>query len=183
MVRVMIWIVILLPLGASAQEADPEDWENYIYIDAGFELHSPGPLTEKIDSVETEIGPLAFHRLYYQTPDEATSDNLIYQLTWVQYPESFFPADSSDWIDEFFQQTIEEATRTVRGYLAYSTPIELQGYPGYLWRINYLDDKAIIKTRAFLRKGQYIAVSTVTFQSRSLNSSTDPFLDSFRFLE
>jgi len=176
-------IGMVFPLALAAQVADPDEWENYIFIDAGFELRSPGPLTEKVDSIETDIGPLAFHRLFYQSPDEASSDNLIYQLTWVQYPETFFPSDSSDWIDEFFQQTIEEATRTLRGHLAYSTPITQQGYQGYLWRINYLDDKALIKTRAFLHKGKYIAISTVTFQARSLNPSTDRFLDSFRFLE
>lgn len=183
---IVCWIMLMPGMLAAQDGAIGEDqrlWEKYTYFDAGFELKSPGELIERIDMVETDLGTLEFHRMFYQTADESASDNLIYQLSWVQYPEDLFPPDSTDLIEAFFQETIAEATKTVRGYLAYSSAISLQGYPGYIWRINYLEDKAVIKTKAYLRKGKYISLSTVSYQGRNLNSSTDRFLNSFRFLE
>ncbi len=179
----LLIVAFLGPALIWGQSGEPDHWEKFVFIDGGFELRSPGPLAEQVDTVETALGPLAFHRLFFQTQDAEESDNLVYEVSWVQYPEGVFPPDSTALIDDFFQETIAEAVKAVRGELGYATPIILQRYPGYLWRINYLNEKAIIKTKAFLKRDTYIAISGVAFRHKSLNASLDRFLDSFRFLE
>jgi hypothetical protein len=78
---------------------------------------------------------------------------------------------------------MDQAAKSVNGELTYYDFAWHKEYPGYLWRIDYLDGKALIKTKAFLVNRRYYAIQTVTIRPKSLNLSTDRFMDSFRVIE
>lgn len=147
-----------------------------------FRIVAPGEMKSKVDSIETEIGKMAYHTLFYQSREEG-SDNLIYMLSYCDYPAYTMHSDSLEVVNEFFDVTMESAQSSVKGELIYSDAFTHKDYPGRFWRIDYLNGQAVIKTKALLVGRRYYALQTITKKSKSLNRSTDRYLDSFRLLE
>jgi hypothetical protein len=172
------------PEPASVVASIPEspDWHEFRSYVGRFRIYAPGEFIEKVDSIPTPVGKLAYHTFFYQPPQK-DADNLLYMVSYCDYPEYSVHSDSLDLLDEFFQTTLDAATSSMRGELLYSDRIELQGYPGRIWRIDYLNGRAIVKTRAFLSGRRYFSLQTITLKEKSLNLSSDKFMDSFRLLE
>jgi hypothetical protein len=103
-------------------------------------------------------------------------------VSYCDYPEGTFPADSTALLEEFFATTIEAATTAVDGEMIYTTDIQLKDHPGKFWRINYLDDKAVIKTKAYMVGDRYYAVQVISYQEGNINNAANRFFDSFRLL-
>jgi len=150
--------------------------------DGRFQLLSPGLMLEKTDSIETPLGKLAY-RVHFFQPEDKTADNLLYMVSWCDYPEGSLHADSTEMLEEFFDATMESAAFSVKGSVVYSDVYKMEEYPGRIWRIDYLDGNAIIKTRAFVVGSRYYALQTVSRKERHLNILGEKFFDSFRLIE
>ena len=178
----MLFLLLIFVLPGNLQGQVLSGWEEFKSFSGRFRVLLPGEMVEKLDSIPTFVGTLAYHTFYYQSPQEEDSDNLVYMVSYCDYPEHTIHSDSTELLREFFDATMDAARRSVRGELTYQDEIEQSGFPGRLWRIDYLDGKAVIKTKALVVDRRYYAVQTITFRNRSLNLSTDRFLDSFRLL-
>ena len=174
----MRFLLFLLPSVVFAQEAS---WQEHTNAEGRFRISLPGSFTEKVDSLETEVGHLVYHTFFLQT-DEKTADNLFYMVSYCDYPASVVFADSVGLAEELFQTTIESAAEAMKGSVAYSSDIQLDKYPGKQWRIDYLDGKAVIKNRAYLVGNRFYSLQTISFKEKSLNSDGTKFFDSFRLL-
>ena len=86
-------------------------------------------------------------------------------------------------VDDFFENTRNEAAFSINGKVIYYTPVTLQSFPGQFWRIHYKNDSAVIKTKAYIVKNRYYAIQTITFRDLASNLDTDKFFDSFQILE
>lgn len=150
--------------------------------DGRFQLLSPGLMIEKTDSIETPLGKLAY-RVHFHQPEDKKADNLLYMVSWCDYPEGSINADSTEMLEEFFNATMESAAFSVKGSVVYSDAYKMEDYPGRIWRIDYLDGNAIIKTRAFVVGSRYYALQTVSRKERHLNILGEKFFDSFRLIE
>jgi len=171
-----ILFISLLSLNAAQ-----DDWIVFSNTEANFKVEVPGEMVEKVRTIPTEIGELSYHTFIYQEKGDS-SDNVLYLINYVDYPEGTMHSDSTAILGDFFKTTIETATESVDGKLAYSTDESLLDYPGKVWRILYNGGAATIKTKAFLVAQRYYAIQTVTIREKSMNNSTDRFLDSFRLL-
>ncbi len=156
-------------------------WEEFVDLNGRFKISSPGILEEKLDTVQTDLGPLVYHTFFYQAKEKG-SDKQVYMVSYCDYPKGIIFADSLDLADEFFQNTMDAAAESVEGEIRYQSDIQLDGHPGKLWRIDYMDGNAVIKTKAFLVNNRYYAVQTISFYEKNINPSVDRFFDSFRLL-
>ncbi|MCP3933126.1 MAG: hypothetical protein GY705_28995 [Bacteroidetes bacterium] len=157
-------------------------WQEYKSFEGRFRVLTPGEFQENRDTVETPVGQLIYHTYFLQT-DEKESENLFYMVSYCDYPENTFHADSTELLSAFFEETMNAAVESMKGELMYSSDIQFNSYQGKLWRINYLDGQAIVKTKAILVNSRYYAIQTITFKELSLNHLSDEFLDSFQLLE
>ena len=157
-------------------------WEPFTSEKGKFTVLTPGEFEEKISKVETPIGETEYHTFIYQSEDDK-SDNLIYMISYCDYPEGSIHSDSTELVKEFFEITVETALKSVKGELFYSSEINLGGYPGMLWRVNYKDGDATIKTKSYLVGRRYYSIQTVTYREKGLNPFIDKFLDSFTLIE
>lgn len=154
-------------------------WQEFSHYDGRFSVVSPGPFTEKIDSVRTALGVLAYHSFFFQ-PSAENADNAVYMVSYCDYPEGSVHSDSIGLVQDFFDATQESAALSVRGDVRYSDSVALYNYPGRIWRIDYRDGRASIRTRAYVVANRYYAIQTVCKKELGLNPSSDRFLDSFR---
>ncbi len=161
--------------------AESNKWRSFSSYNGNFSVLSPGEMTEKVDTVLTAMGELAYHIFFFQNKAQ-NADNVLYMLSYCDYPEGALHHDSTELLQDFFDVTLDAAAKSVKGELLYSNDIKIHGFPGKRWRIDYLNGEAIIKTKAFVRENRYYALQTITKKDRSLNFSADKFLDSFQFL-
>ncbi len=181
--RLLLLIAGLCNTIGLAAQPTPDLWRTYKSDEGRFEVLSPDLMSSKTDSVETPVGTLAYHTYFYQPrPDDATAENMMYMVSYCDYPEGSLHQDSTELLAAFFDATMESAAISVDGKLMYNSPRDYLDYPGHFWRIDYLDSQAVIKTWGLVVGRRYYAIQTVTVKSRSLNRSSDNFLDSFRIL-
>lgn len=171
-----IFIFSLIALTISAQE-----WEEFTDFEGQFRVVSPAVLTKAIDSIQTEVGTLAHHTFYFQSPDNQ-SDILFYAVSYFDYPAGAMHSDSLELLPPFFETTIEAAVEGVNGELRYSSEENFEEYPGRYWRIDYLNGQAVIKTQAFLVGNRYYEIKTISTRERAINPLSEQFIKSFRLL-
>lgn len=176
----LLLFACLLPLSMLAQ---PEDWETFKSFEGRFKVQVPGEMTTSIDSVETPVGPLAYTTLYYQPPkDDKQAENLMYMVSFCDYPEGALHQDSAALLEEFFETTMEAGAFSIDGALQYQTERNLGEAKGRFWRIDYLDGNAVLKTWALVSGNRFYSLQTATVKTKTLNASNDRFFDSFKII-
>jgi len=149
-----LYILIFSLLSLNATQ---DHWIIFSNTEANFKVEVPGEMIEKVRTIPTEIGELSYHTFIHQAQKDS-SDNVLYLINYVDYPEGTMHSDSTAILEDFFNTTIETATESVEGKLAYSSDDSLLEYPGKVWRINYNGGAATIKTKAFLIEQRYYAI-------------------------
>ncbi len=177
----------VLPIGNTEQPDIPgqswergQYWEEVRELDGRFAVHVPAEWIESVDTITTEVGALAFHTFFLQTPSD-TADNVLYMLSYVDYPEGSLHHDSTELVQEFFEASQEEAILAVEGELLFTTEQEKDGYPGRFWRIDYLDGDASIRTQVYVVNERFYQIQTIARKGRGINDSTDRFFSSLAF--
>jgi hypothetical protein len=154
-------------------------WQTHQDYEGRFTVQVPAAFRTKVDTIATAVGPLVYHTYFLQAPVD-TAENELYMLSYVDYPAGTIHHDSTDLLTEFFAETIETARKTVRGEVRFSTEVQLRGYPGRYWRIDYLNGRAGIRTQAFVVRNRYYTIQTISRRETGINRSTDRYFDSFR---
>lgn len=173
--------LVSLVLFLFATDLSAQRWQPYDNATGRFSVLIPGEFEERVTYQETDIGFMTIYHHVLRSTD--SSDNLVYMVTWYDFPDNVIHSDSVHLLEEFFRVTVDEAVRSVRGELLYQNTMPYQNLPGWQWRINYLQDQATIRTRVILDGNRYYAIQTVAFAQKSLNNSVNRFMDSFRLLE
>ena len=170
----------LLPLISYAQESD---WKVFHSYEGKFKIEVPGGLMlEKERVIYTDIGEITYVTHYYQ-PAEKEVDNALYLVSYCDYPLYSIHSDSTALLEDFFNNTITSAKESVFGELRYSESINYVDYPGKLFRIDYLQGTATLKSKTFLVNNRFYNVQIATTRGKSLNNAADKFLDSFHLIE
>jgi len=161
---------------------DDHRWEQIDDIDGRFRIELPGTFELKVDTLETAMGQQTFYTYFYKVPEIERAENLIYVLSYVDYPEGALHEDSTELVTEFLISTEEAAAEALRGEVIYATDREVNGYPGRIWRIDYKDGEASARTLAFVIGQRYYELKTFTLAGRGLGDASDKFFGSFRYL-
>ena len=158
-----------------------ESWDVFQSFDGKFKVLTPGEMVTKENPIKTEIGELNYITFLHQ-PAEKNPDNLVYMVSYCDYPKYSIHSDSTELVEEFFKTTVETAVESVKGELSYSSEITMNEFPGRLWRVDYNDGKALIKTKSFLVKNRYYSIQVISLKEKGMNLQVDKFLDSFSLL-
>jgi hypothetical protein len=157
-------------------------WQDLNDLDGRFHLLTPAELTHKIDTVETAVGKQAYHTFFLQAPDKDAAENIIYALSYVDYPAGSLHHDSLELVAEFLAGSEEEALGAVGGNVIYSAPKTISGYPARQWRIDYPSKggTASARTLAGVAGNRYYEIKIFSLQAAGLSKSADRFFDSVR---
>lgn len=180
MKKIILVVIIGLAVISTFSNFTPPEWMVFRNIDGRFTVLTRGNMIEKTANIETALGTIQTHTFVYQ-PEEK-EENLVYMIMYYDFPEGGMHSDSTELVKEFFDSTVEEAVASVQGILIYENNLEKQGYPVRQWRINYLENKAAIRTRAFMVKQRYYMLQTISLADADQNSTTEFFVNSFKLL-
>jgi hypothetical protein len=187
----IFWSVLFLTLATivTAQEEEKVDplkswelteakWEDISHYKGRFSVTCPAPFQEKVDSVDTALGQMVYHTLFIQPPSDA-AENEVYMISYVDYPSGVLHQDSTELIEAFLEETQAAAVETVRGELMFSQEGIQQTFPYRYWRIDYLNGRGSIRTKAIIAEDRFYTIQTVSQRAYGINHSTDRFIDSF----
>jgi hypothetical protein len=173
--RILILILISLPLLSSAQE----EWLPYRSPEGGFKIMTKGLFKEVITHAKTTIGDISIHSLVY--PKEPKPGEMIFTVTFYDFPGSTMHSDSTEIIQTFYSQTIDAAAKSLGGEVIYDNDIMVHSFRGKQWRINYADNTMHIKSQAFLAGNRYYLISVIS-AAKDNTLSANHFFSSFRLL-
>jgi hypothetical protein len=155
-------------------------WKEFKSYEGKFRVLTPtGEMTEKVKKITTGLGDVSYHTFMYR-PEEKNPDCVFYVVNYCDYPKGTFPADSTDLINEFMEETVSESVKAVSGTLTYQSDIQLLTYKGKIWRVQYNSDRALIKSKCYLVGDRFYLIQTMMKKEKSMNPSADKFLDSFQ---
>lgn len=157
-------------------------WSELNDLDGRFRLMTPAALTHKVDTVETGVGTQAYHTFFFQVPDKDEAENIIYAISYVDYPVGSLHHDSLELVAEFLAGTEEEAADAVGGEVIYGADKTISGYPARQWRIDYPSKggTASARTLAGVAGNRYYELKVFSLRAAGLNDSADRFFDSVR---
>jgi hypothetical protein len=170
-----LFFVILI---ASSMAFTSQTWREFKSYEGKFRVMTPGTMTEKVSKISTPTGEIAYHQFIYKSEDK-NPDNVFYLVNYCDYPKGTFHPDSTALIDEFLNETIISSAKSVLGKISYSADIQLQTHKGKIWRVQYNDERALIKSKCFLVGDRFYMLQTMMVKEKSMNPSADKFLDSF----
>ncbi len=155
-------------------------WKEFKTYEGKFRVLTPtGEMTEKVKNIKTGLGEVAYHT-FINRPEEKNPDCVFYVVNYCDYPKGTFPADSTELINEFLDETVNESVKAVGGVLTYQSDIQILTNKGKIWRVQYNGDRALIKSKCFLVGDRFYLVQTMMKKEKSMNPSADKFLDSFQ---
>ncbi len=156
-----------------------EKWLNFKSVEGRFKLEVPGKFKEVINKANTALGELEYHVFVYRDNDK-DADNMVYMVSYCDYPDSSIHSDSTELVNEFLLATVDQSVESVKGKLIYSAESNFEGYPGRIWRTDYGNGEGVIRTKAFIKGKRFYSIQTVCTKDKSLNFSSDKFFDSFK---
>ena len=160
--------------------SDP-GWEEFKTYQGKFRVLVPGEMQYNERVIHTDIGEIKYITYYYQDT-QREAENAMYMVTYCDYPEYTIHSDSTDLLEDFFDNTLEAAVESVAGKVRYSDVLNYKEFPGRHWRIDYRAGHATLKTRVYLVNNRFYTIQTATERGRSMNKATDEFFKSFQLL-
>lgn len=172
----MIQIFLLLILSSVQPDADL-----YLSDDGKFSVIAPGVFAEKYQELETDMGAVEVFTLHCQ-PVLDKDPNFLYLINYYDYPEGVSEEDE-EFINNLFDESIDQSITSLDGKLLYSSPITLQeDFDGRVNRVSYNKGASIVKSKMFLVEDRFYFLQVYTTKDNSLNLEMDEFLDSFKVL-
>jgi hypothetical protein len=176
----MTRIILGLVISCTLLSFTPPEWKSYRNIDGMFKVLTRGAFQQKTIKAQTTIGEITTKTFIYQ-PEEQ-EENLVYMITYYDFPKGSIHSDSTELLKDFFKNTIEQSAESVNGKVIYTNELEQQGYRAWQWRVNYQEGKVAIRTRSFLINNRFYSIQTVGLTDAPSNNTADFFMNSLKIL-
>lgn len=164
----------------SFQSIAQGDWIPYRSAEGEFAILTKGLFKQAIFHADTEIGKIEMRS--YAFPSEPKPKDVVYTIMHYDFPKGSIHSDSTDLVKDFFQETINSSAESVKGTLVYNSDIDISGYKGKHWRINYADSKKSISSRVYLVKNRCYILNVVNPDASKSGSDANHYFNSFRLL-
>lgn len=160
---------------AIAQNASPNNWQQFTYLQAGFAVRMPKIPKEVTEEIGTSFGKLNVHTL------SAQQSGIGYLAVYANYPNNDSRQPSRQQILQTWKQEFVNAAGL---QILQERQIDFNGYPGT--EIRYTNDSGEIgKARFYFVEQRIYQVLAATSKQESdrFRENADRFLDSFELLD
>jgi hypothetical protein len=171
--------IIAISLSSFSSLAQGE-WIPYKSVEGEFSILTKGLFKQAIFHADTEIGKIEMRS--YAFPSEPKPKDVVYTIMFYDFPKGSIHSDSTNLAKDFFQETVSSSAESVNGTLVYQSDIDIKGYKGKHWRINYEDGKKSIASRVYLVKNRCYILNVINPDASKSGSDANHYFNSFRLL-
>jgi hypothetical protein len=140
----------------------------------------PGPMQFKDHSVETNLGKIDVFNFFYSVED-TISDNQLYMVTTYTFPDSSIQWSEQSTLDSLFADNVQKSQDDLQAILLYENMEKENGVFTKTWKLQY--NNGVAKFKCFFIEDQYYLLQVYSYKERSLNTSVNRFMQSFRRLD
>jgi len=135
-----------------------------------------------IDTTYLDENPIYIYRWELNVDDES-HENSYYSVSTSTYPSEFIHSDSSSvTIDGFLNSTQNDYINDKEYTLLSSSDIEINGYPGKIFKWKYSNSNVFFESRVFLVNSSLYEIFVLTKEEQNNNKYINLFLNSFELL-
>lgn len=155
------------------------DWSWSVHPDTGFKILSPFPLIHEVRSVPTDMDVIEFHQ-YHAGSLTTGPDSLAFVIDHYTLPTAG-PEEDPEYLNAFFENTLDELLISVEGTLVYMDIIHQPGRDVCIWKGIYGEGKGVIRGNILLYEDQsYFGLQVFGLERRKPDEKMSKFLDSFK---
>ncbi len=160
-------------------------WNVYRPDDNSFSVKLPGKYETSTDTISTDIGDIAVTLVHHRCRidnycfhDDPHSD---YALVHMDYPLGTFPKDSTELIDLFIEESIENRRLELgkETIIDYKADLDREDYNGMMVRFSNPSTKALCKGKFIVYDDRLIVLQVVSSSKQIQRQEVGQFLDSF----
>lgn len=157
--------------------------EWFLFKGEGYEVAFPVKPESQTRTIPSQIGELTMSiNMYDASKSDKKDDNYVYMTNSTVYPADKISSDKKDNLADVFRGAIDGAVKNVDGKLISEKEIELSGYPGREFKVDFQNGLAVISARCYLVKNRMYIAQVITETKKHPNASMDKFFNSFRIV-
>ena len=158
-----------------------ETWINFVPDENLFEIQVPGKMEWGVKHVLTALGEMKTTTYLYKGPEE--NPDPVYIINYTPYPPQTLDKDSIEFMEMFFQTSLEGIMESLEGKLIYAADISNVYTPQKLYKIHYNNGLASVKGKMIVEKDIFYSIQVFSSFQKSQEPEIDKFLESFRIIE
>jgi len=160
----------------------PSDWVWMENKEAGFKILFPRQAVVSRDSVKSSAGKLARNILTHEV-GKFKDDNLVYSLSFVDYPDTLISSEYKDVIiDNFMKEVIGTVVTENKASKLLDIKINYKEYPGRKVKMAIMDGKGFAYMQLYLVQSRLYLQSVSCEKEHDNNTAIDKFMKSFTLL-
>lgn len=156
-----------------------QDWIWHKMDDGKISVLVPGNMEYQQRDIETAVGTITQHHYFHRDSTSATG-NYLYHVSYYDYPEGTFPADSTGLRELMMQMIIEGSVRDLGGELQYEGDLLVTGNQAKLWKVFVGEGNYFVKNLLVMEGDRILNMQVFTRAENDKNAQADKFLDSLR---
>jgi hypothetical protein len=171
MVALLVSMFIALSTGQS-------DWTWSEHPEAGFKVLTPQPLAHEVRAVPTDIDVIQFHQ-YHAGSLTSAPDSMAFVVDHYLMPSPEVAMDD-EYLNTFFENTLDEMLVAINGTLVYMDIIHQPGREVCIWKGSYQDGKGVIRGNILLYGDRYYGLQVFGLERKKQDELMTRFLNSFK---
>jgi hypothetical protein len=171
-------MLYMLFLTASLLMFSQPEWTWSVHPESGFKVLTPFSLIHEERQVPTELGVIQFHQYHGGSVADTLAPVAIVIDHYIL--PSTDPVTDADYLDEFFESTIDELLTSIDGVLVYMDVIHQPGREVCIWKGSYDQGRGIIRGNLMLYNDHYFGMQVFGLEKNKPDAMMSKFLDSFK---
>lgn len=155
------------------------DWITFRPQGKDFEVRVPGEMRDGQKKLLTDVGEL-FPTTWVYTDEKGQDPNFLYMVSVVDYPDLTFDPADVEFMDQFFEETIDQYIQDIQGEMVYHADMPMGFYPGKVFRAKWKNDEFVVRGRMVVVGDRFYMLQVYTETSQSLNHEAQLFLESLK---
>ena len=178
-----IFLICILYFGINffARYINTSKWVNYENKQGRFRIEFPNKPIEIDKLVNSPNGEL-LAKIFIYDASKNKDDNLSYNISYVDYPDSLVDCNDKEWCLKFFDNLNKRSVNSLHGKLEHVTIDSIEKYPMQEIKVSFKDGQALYREENCLVKNRLYSMSVITESKYDFNKSIDHFFNTFKLL-
>ncbi len=154
------------------------NWTVFTSDEGAFSILTPGEMKHEVKQIPTSSGEISVHNYTYRAID-TTEQVFLYSITHYALPLEELSPDSSDIVQDLFDETLSSISERIRGEILYTQNEKFQNFPARISRIKYNEDRYSLKNKMILANDQIYLIEVFSTYDKGAEFKIRKFIDSF----
>ena len=158
------------------------NWTVFTSDQGAVSVLTPGELKHEVKQIPTSSGEIKVHNYTYRATD-TTEQVFLYSITHYALPLDKLSPDSTDIVEDLFDETLSSISERIRGEVLYTQTEQFQDFPARISRIKYDEGRYSLKNKMILARDQIYLIEVFSTYEKGAEFKIRKFINSFSLID